>query len=270
MTNIAEIFTYPFMQRALISGIFLAALLACLGIFVVLRRMAFFGDGIAHASLAGIALALLAGTNPLPIAIAYAIVIAVGIYLLEKKTSLSSDTIIGIFFTASMALGVVIITLQSGYQPELISFLFGNILSISGAELPLIVSGVVILLLFLLIFFKPLVQIAFDKDMAYINGVNVTFLDLAQYITLSVAVVLGVKILGIILVSALIIIPPATAKLLAGSFKGMMIISVLISELTILLGIIVSYVYDLPTGATIVLVGTAIFIFSLILSKIKK
>lgn len=264
-----DILEFPFMQRALLAGVVLAALLACLGIFVTLRRMAFFGDGIAHASLAGIAIALLAGANPLPIAIGYAILIAVGIYVLEKKTSLSSDTIIGIFFTASMSLGVILITLQSGYQPELISFLFGNILSISAAELPLILIGTSILFLFILYYFKPLTQLAVDREMAYLSGINVTLLDLALYISLAVAVVLGVKILGIILVSALIIIPPATAKLLAISFRGMVVMSVLIAELTVTLGIVVSYVYNLPTGATIVLAGTALFIIAFTLTRIR-
>ena len=134
-----EILQYPFMQRALIAGVVLALLLAVLGIFVILRKMSFWGDGIAHASLAGIAIGLFAGYNPLITAIIFAVIFALLVYFLERKTSLSSDVIIGILFTASMALGIVLINLKNTYQPDLLSFLFGNILAIKTGELYLMV-----------------------------------------------------------------------------------------------------------------------------------
>lgn len=265
-----EILQFPFMQRALLAGVLLALLLAVIGIFVMLKKMAFFGDGIAHASLAGIAIALLSGMSPLLTAIAFSILIAIIIYFLEKKTNLSSDTIIGIFFTASMSLGVIIMSYQDGYQPELVSFLFGNILAIKSIELLYIAGFTVVLIGFYLIFFRKITLVTFDREMAYISGVNATAIELIMYISLAVAVVLGVKILGIVLVSALLIIPPSIAKITAHSFRGLFVASIIISEAITVLGIFLSYKFNWPTGATIVLTGTAFFIIALLLGKVSK
>ncbi len=265
-----ELLQYPFIQRALIAGVILAGLLAYLGIFVMLRKMAFFGDGIAHASLAGIAIGIITGVSPLPVAVIFGIILAIIIYYLENKTVLSSDTIIGIIFTASMSLGVLLISLQSGYQPELISFLFGNILAIKTTEL--IYFGVVAALLILLHIAKKnkIALMIFDRESAYLAGINVTLLEITLYIALSVSVVLGVKVLGIILVSALLIIPPSTGKLLAKSLKSLEYITLLLAEITMVAGIILSYYLDLPTGPTIVLTSTLLFISVLIFQKFRK
>ncbi|MFA5051451.1 MAG: metal ABC transporter permease [Patescibacteria group bacterium] len=266
----ADILQFPFIQRALIAGILLAALLAFLGVFVILRRMAFFGDGIAHASLAGIAIAILAGTNPLVIAILFSVALAIAIYFLEKKTNLSSDTIIGIIFTASMSLGVLLISFKSGYQPELISFLFGNILAIQTTELILMAVLAAGLITWLSVNFKKIALSTIDRESAFLSGINVNLLDMALYIAMAVAVVLGVKILGIVLVSALLIIPPSIAKISAASLRGLVVVSIIMAEITVIVGIFLSYRLDWPTGATIVLTGTAIFCIALLMDKLIK
>jgi len=255
-----EILQFPFMQRALIAGIILAVLLAFLGVFAVLKRMSFLGDGIAHASLAGIAIGLLASLNPLVIAIFYSVIIALLIYVLEKKTKLSVDAIIGILFTASLALGVVLMSFKSGYQPDLISFMFGNILAVNVNDLIIMASISVVVIIFLAIFYKKLSLVAFDKEGAYLAGINVSLFEILFNVFLAIAIVLGVKILGIILVSALLIIPASTSKIVSKSFKSLIISSIIIGEITVLSGLILSYVFDLPSGAIIVLCGTAIFI----------
>lgn len=248
------------MQRALIVGIVLALVLGFLGVFAILKRMSFLGDGIAHASLAGIAIGLMAAVNPLITAIIFSIIIAILIYVLEKKTKLSVDAIIGILFTASMALGVVIISFQKGYQPELISFLFGNILAVNISDLIIMVVCALIIIIFLTIFYKKLSLLAFDKEGAYLAGINVSLFEIIFNIFLAVAIVLGVKILGIILVSALLIIPSSTAKIISKSFKSLVFSSIVFGEITIILGLVLSYIFDLPSGAVIVLCGTVIFV----------
>lgn len=255
----SEILSYPFMQRAIIAGVVLAALLAWLGVFVVMRKMSFFSDGIAHASLAGIAIGIVASVHPLTTAIMFSIIFALIIYTLEKKTTLSSDAIIGMLFTSGMALGVVLISLKSGYQPDLVSFLFGNILAIRSSDLLIICILSVLIILFLIFNYRNITLMALDMDTAYLAGVRVNLLQITFYIILAVSVVLGLKILGIILVSALLIIPPSIAKLLARSFKGLIACSVLFSEFIVLLGITLSYYLDSPTGPVIVLVGTGAF-----------
>ncbi len=248
------------MQRAIIAGVVLALLLAWLGVFVIMRRMSFFSDGIAHASLAGVAVGVLAGVHPLTTALVFSVVFSIVIYYLEKKTTLSSDAIIGILFTSGMALGVVLISFKKGYQPDLVSFLFGNILAIRPADLVLISALSAVILAFLAYNHKGITLMALDMDTAYMAGIRVDLLHVAFYIILAVAVVLGLKILGIVLVSALLIIPASTAKLVSKSFKGLIVQSIIFSEVVVIVGIALSYALDSPTGPMIVLVGAGVFV----------
>ncbi|MBI4713680.1 metal ABC transporter permease [Candidatus Uhrbacteria bacterium] len=265
--DILEFLQFPFMQRALIAGILLGVLLASLGIFVTLRRMAFFGEGIAHASLAGIAIAVLAGLNPLPVAIVWSIILAFLIFVLEQKTKLPIDTVIGIFFTSAMALGVVLMNFTTGYQPELMSFLFGSILSVSFADLITIAISTIVIITWLIFSRRQITFLSLSEEQAIVSGVPVRLQTAALYVALAIATVLGVKILGIILVSALLIIPPAISRLHAKSFRSHLILAVLFSEIIIVLGLALSFFFDLPSGATIILVGAFLFLFLLLFSS---
>lgn len=267
--ELIESLQYPFIQRALIAGIILAALLALLGVFVILRRMAFFADGIAHASLVGVAIGVVFSLNPLITAVVATAVIAALIFLLERRFKFSSDVAIGILFTTGMALGVLLISLTPGYQPELISFLFGNILSIAVNELWILGSISVLVTLFIILKLPSLVLISCDEESAYLAGIRVGWLQFFLYVTTAVAVVLGIKMLGIILVSALIITPVAAAKLLAHSFKTLLIYSVILAEFIMLFGLFCSILFDWPTGPTIVLAGTTIFVIAILVSKLR-
>ncbi|MBD3328228.1 iron chelate uptake ABC transporter family permease subunit [Candidatus Peregrinibacteria bacterium] len=257
-----EILQLPFMERALIAGIILAALMAILGVFVVLRKMAFFSDGIAHASLAGVALGIVFSWNPLIVALISSAVFAAIIFLLQDKFNINSDTAIGILFTSGMALGVLLISLQPGYQPELMSFLFGNILAITKSEIPIILVVSLVIVCFILHRFKQLILVSIDEETAMVSGIRVKSLQLALYILLALAVVLGIKILGVILVSALLIIPIASAKIFAKSIKALIILSIIIAEVVMISGIFLSYYIDLPTGPIVILLGTAGFVLS--------
>ena len=218
------------MQRAVIAGILLAGLLAYLGVFVVLRKMAFFSDGIAHASLAGVAAGVLLSFNPLATALIASLVFAVGMFLLEKRASVSSDTAIGLIFTTGMAIGVLLMSLKNGYQPELICFLFGNILTIRQSDLVLISVLSVLSGGFLVVKRKQMTLLALDREMAYLSGINPDVFQLAMYVILAVSVVLGIKMLGIILVSALLIIPVSISKLISRSFSKLVLWSIVFAE----------------------------------------
>lgn len=258
-TFLIEMFSYPFMQRAFVSGALLGVLLAALGVFVTVRKMSFFGDGIAHSSLAGIAVAMLSGLAPLPVALVWALLVALLIWRLERSTRLPSDTLIGVFFTASMALGVVLMSFTRGYQPELLSFLFGSILTIQPGDLLVTAALSLVIMGWLILSFRSLTYMSLVEDSAAVAGTDVRSQTAALYVALALATVLGVKILGVILVSALIILPTASGRMLASSFRTYVAGSLLLSEVMILIGLTVSYRYDLPSGATIVLVGTLIF-----------
>ncbi len=263
-------FTYPFMQRALLAGVMLAALLSSLGIFVTVRKMAFFGDGIAHATLAGLAIAILTGLSPLPVALLWAVIVALLIWWLEHKTRLSSDTLIGILFTASMALGVLLMSFTKGYQPELVSFLFGSILAIRTLDLLYILIVGSVILIWLIVSFRQIAYMSLSEDQAAVSGVPVKRQTILLYVALAMAAVLGVKMLGIILVSALLILPAATSRLLISTFRRHIILSIILGELMIALGLVISFIYDLPSGATIILIGTALFFLAAAIKPFQK
>jgi zinc transport system permease protein len=265
-----EILHYEFMQRALIIGVILAALLAFIGVFVVLKKMSFFSDGIAHASLAGIAIGILLSVSPLITAIIFSVIFAIFIFILEKKTKLSSDAIIGLIFTSGMALGVILLNFKQGYQPELISFLFGNILAIQQSELIITIIFSAIVGLFLILNYKKIALMVLNEDMAYISGINVNILQLALYIILTISVVLGIKMLGIVLISALLIIPVSISKLISNSFKKLIILSIIFSEITVISGITMSYYFDTPTGPTIVLTGIGLLLITIFFKEFRK
>jgi len=254
-----EYLALPFMQRAIIAGLILGALLSLLGIFVVLKRMAFFSDGIAHASLAGVALGVLTNANPLYVALGASSIFAVLISWFERKTKIASDAIIGLIFTAGMATGVVLLSLKKGYQPELVSFLFGNILSLQWSELYIMAGLGLLIIIYLMFRHKQLALMILNPDIAHANNIKVSLHQTILYVIIALSVVLGMKMLGVVLVSALLIIPVSTAKIFSQSFHQLMAYSVIISEISIVLGLILSIILNLPTGAVIVLTGIAIF-----------
>jgi zinc transport system permease protein len=257
--DVFEILSLPFMQRAFLAGIALGFVLPFLGVFVTLRKMSFFGDGIAHASLAGVAIGIVSGQSPFMVALIFAAFIGVLVYFLEKKTKVSSDALIGLLFTGSLALGLVVMSRKHGYQPELMSFMFGNILSVSTNDLLIICAFSVPILLALIIYFRKLTLLSLDKESAWLYGVNTDILDLFFHVLLSITIVLGVKLLGIILVSALLIIPPTIARLTAPSFISFVVTSVVLGQFFIVAGLFISYIFDLPSGASIILLGVMSF-----------
>ena len=265
-----EIFSLEFMQRAMIAGAFLGIMMPFLGVFVTLKKMAFFGDGIAHASLAGIAFGLLFGVAPFSVAVPFALVMGAIIYFLEHKTTISSDSAIGTVFTTSMAIGIIALSLKSGYQPDLISFLFGNILTISVSDVWVVVCGSVFILMFLIFFYRQLILLTIDPIHAWLQYVKTELLEFVFYLIIALAVVFGVKILGIILVSALLVIPPSTAKLFAHNFKELVIYSVILGFSCVLGGLFASYYLNLPSGATIILFSSLIFFATTVLTSIRK
>lgn len=256
-----------FMWRALTGGLCIAVLLGLLGSFVAVRKMSFLGDGIAHASLAGIALALLVGWSPLPVAMMFAALVATGIFLLEKRAKLSGDMAISIMFTSGMALGVVLMSFQRGYQPELMSYLFGNILTVSDADVRQIGLGSLGIILLLVIFYRPLKFVTFDPEGAYLAGLRTEAYELFLYVASAVAIILSIKLVGVVLVSALLITPVAIGLLYAPSFKTLSVLAVLAAVGIVLGGLTLAYYLDFPAGATIVLTGSFSFFVAYLLKK---
>jgi zinc transport system permease protein len=255
-----DVFAYPFMQRALLAGLLVSLMTSLLGVLVVLRRSAFFGDALAHASLAGVALGVLAGWHPLLTAAGVSVGISLGLHATERHTRLPLDTVLGFVLPFFMALGVLLLSLKPGYQPELMSFLFGSILTVSHDNL-LWIAVITVVVLGSFVRFRPqLVFATFDEEGAQLAGIRVGLMLTGYYILLALVIIASIRTVGVILVNALLIIPAATAKIFARSLAHMFVLTPLLGTTSVVGGIIASYYLDLPAGPAIVVLSGGLFL----------
>ncbi len=254
-----SIFDYPFLLKSLVSTLWLSVVFALLGVFVFIKKMSFFSDGVAHASILGLAIAFLLNFNILVLALIAGALFAVLIFCLERKTKIHTDTLIGLIFVSALSLGLILMSLKSAYQPELLNFLIGNILTISYFDF--ILTNIFSLLVLLILFFnfKKTLLSLFDPVEAKLRKVNVNFYAILFYLILGTSVILGIKLVGVVLVTAFLIIPPSISSLIAKSFKQFVLFSVVFGFFSSLFGFLVADFYNFPVGATIVLVGSALF-----------
>lgn len=254
-----EILSYGFMQRAFIAGTAMALFAGVISAFIVLRRISFLGSGISHAAFGGVAIGFFLGINPLATALVYCIAVAFGIEIISTRGRLAEDAAIGIFFSASMAMGVVLISLSKSYTVDLFGYLFGSILAIGKEEAYMALVMAAVGMIVFVVIMKDLLLITFNEDLAVINGIPVRLIKAIFLFAMTVAIVIGIKVVGIILISALLVIPGATAKLLTQRFYGILMISSIIGVISTVSGLIISYVYDLAPGGTIVLLLSVFF-----------
>jgi zinc transport system permease protein len=267
-----EAITYlqlPFVQRAVFAGILFAALAGILGIFTLMRRSAFFGDALAHSALAGVALGLFFKLPPLPVAFVYAFLMALLLPWLKTRTRLSFDTLLGIFLPFSMGLGVIIFSFLPGSQPDLISFLFGSVLTTTWFDFVLLSVLVVFAAVCIKLFFHRFVLLSLDHDYAKLLKLPISKLDFLYHFLLALTVIAGVRLVGVILVNALLVIVPSMVKLHARSMRSMFIYAPLAGMFTVLLGIGLSFQFNLPSGAMIAVTAGLLFGVSFVLSKLR-
>ncbi len=265
-----DMFSLQFMQNAFLAGMMLSFVLAVVSFFVVLRRLSFIGVGVAHSAFGGVALGALLGISPTLTAIGFAVVVSNAIGYIGKKGRLGTDTAIGIFFPLAMAMGVIFIGMSDQYNVDLFGYLFGNILAITRQDLMItaVLGGLV--LLSTVLFFKELLFVAYDREVAFVSGMPVTFLDHFFLTILALSVVISMKIIGIILVSALLVIPGAAASQITRRYHSMIALSILIALISTGGGLIISYYADLPSGATIVTLASLIFFATFIIGQTRK
>lgn len=263
-----EIFSIGFMQRALIAGVLVGFLSGYYGVFIVQRGLGFLGSGLAHAAFGGVALGVLLNQEPLWIAVPFTILVAIGITWVKDKTNLGGDTTIGIFFSVSMALGVIFIFLKRQYSSDAFNYLFGSILSVTITDI--IVPAILIIITLLLFpFWKRWAYSSFDRELAQTDRIPVILDDYLLSVLISVTVVVSIKVVGIVLIAAFLVIPPAAARLISRSFSKMTLLSIITGTVTALIGLWISYYLDIPSGATIILLQAFIFFFIMIISKRK-
>ena len=253
-----EAFSTPFMQRALIAGILVAFLAGYYGVFVVQRGLSFLGVGLAHATFGGVALALLLQEEPLFIAAPFTVAVAIGITWLRDRTNLGADTAVGIFFAVSMALGIVFLSLKENYSSEVHSYLFGSILAVTGADL-WATTGVLIAALMTFPVWNRWAYATFDYELASASRLPVRRDDYLLSVMIAITVVVSVKLMGIILVAAYLVVPAASARLLSRSFFSMTLWAIGLGITGTCIGLVISYHLDIPSGATIILTQAAFF-----------
>jgi len=257
---VSEILTYGFMQRALLAALLVGVLCSTISFFVVLKRLSFLGAGISHTALGGIAIGLVTGLDPVLTGSIFAVGTAMSTGQISRLGKISEDTVIGIFYASGMALGIALISGFKGYYPELFSLLFGNILAVSLQDLAVMGIALFVITLFVLLFLKELLMICFDEEMAVAGGLPVGPLYLALLAAMGLTVMVSIQLVGVVLVSALVVIPGAVASRVCGNYRGMLAVSLAVGLTASLCGLFISYFYPLPPGAAIVLVLAVIFV----------
>jgi ABC-type Mn2+/Zn2+ transport system permease subunit len=251
---------YTFMQRGLIAALMVGILCAIIGCYVVLRSMAFLGDALAHAILPGIAIAYLLQGNLILGALVAAIVVALGISYFTRSGTIKEDTAIGILFSAALALGVALISTIRSYAVDLSHILFGNVLGVSPQDLWMTAILGTLVLIIVVIFYRPFLVVSFDPVLATTLGMRTSLLRTLILVLLSMTVVVSMQTVGVGLVAAMLVTPGATAYLLAKRLPAMMGISAAIGAFSALAGLYISFYLNIASGAAVVLVATAIFL----------
>ncbi len=262
-----EIFDYDFMQRAFLAGIIIATLASVSGTFVVLKRYSMMSETLAHSALVGVAVGLVAGYNPLWVAVIVAVLSAWIIEYLRSSFSLYSDAILSILLSGSLAVAIIIVSLGGAFNNSLLSYLFGSILSVSNEDIISISIFGTLSLILLLSFSKELYFIAYDEEVAKTSGIKVKALNFLLVTVVAVIIALSIRVVGSLLIGALMVIPTVSALQYRVGFLKTVFISLFIAIFSVIAGMIFSFYFSLPSGATIVISVIVIFIVSLVVNK---
>lgn len=268
INDLFEALQFGFIQNALIAGSFIAISCAITGVFLVLRKFSIIGDGLAHVSLSTVALGLMLGITPMYVSIPLVIVASLLILQLTEKTSVWGDSAIGFISSMAIAVAVMIASLAQGFNVDLFSYLFGSILAVNSSEVWFSAILSIITISVFILFYHEFFALTFDEGFAQVTGIRTKLLNALLVSLTGVIVVLGVRVVGTMLVSSMIIIPAITALQISRSFLSTLFIAIGCSLTAVLSGIAISYVADIPTGATIVLINGSFFILSLIINKV--
>lgn len=265
---IRAIFEYQFLQNAFIASILASVVCGIIGVIVVEKKLVMMSGGIAHTSYGGVGLGYLLGFEPIIGAFLFSICAALGIGFIKRKGGGRSEVIIGLFWSLGMALGILFIALMPGYPPDLTSYLFGSILSVTKADLYLMIILTVIVTLVIFILFNDWKAYLFDEEFASILGIKTAFLEYLLLIIIAMTIVVLIRVVGIILILALLTAPAAIAGMLTSKLKGRMIYAIIFGNIFCILGLWISYMMDIASGASIVILSVISYFLSYALRAI--
>jgi len=264
---ILEALSYAFMQKALIAGVAVGIICSFMGTFLVLRRYSLFGDGIAHVAFGGISVGLFLGVFPLWTAFIVSILGGLGLQKLRQSTKISGDAAVAVVLSSGFAVGVILVSASGGFSVDLFSFLFGSILLISDEDLIMILAISTGVIATLILLQKQFLHLTFNEEQAKLGGLQTTLLNYAFVILAAITVVTSFRLVGMLLISALVVIPNITAMMYGKGFKKTVGISLGISVFSVISGILVSYFFNVAASGTIVIIAVGILIGTLVLKS---
>lgn len=259
------IFQYDFMIRAFIVGLIVGVIAPIIGLFLIVRRYSLFADTLSHVSLLGVAIGLLINTQPVFTAVVVAVLGAIGIERLEERTKIYGESILALFLSGSLALATVLISLSGGFNVNLLNFLFGSITTVQTTDLYFISTLGAVVLVTVYLLYKELFYISFDEEAAKVSGLPVRVLSLILIILAAITVALSIRIVGVLLIGALMVIPGITAMQFKQSFRVTMFYAIALSVLSVILGLFLSFYVGLASGGSIVVVAMTFFLLSILL-----
>ena len=267
---ILELFQYKFIINSLMAGILASISCGIIGTYIVTRRMVFLSGGITHASFGGIGIGYYLAFNPIISAAIFGVLSALGIEFIAKRSEIREDSAIGILWSFGMAVGIMFIFLTPGYAPNLMSYLFGSILTVSSLEIYLMIGLCIILILIFTLYYKTILFISYDQNFARTHKIAVSLFNYILIALVALTIVLNIKVVGIILVISLLTIPQSIANLFTKNFKNIIIVSIVIGFLGAFFGLLVSYQINIPSGASIIFSLVVIFIIAKLIQVIKR
>lgn len=270
MTDIAGLFSYAFMQHALFACILASIGCGVIGTYVVVKRIGFLAGGIAHSVLAGMGIAYFMGASPLLGATLAALIAGILIGWINLHWRQNEDILIAAFWSVGMAIGVMFISRTEGYNIDLMSYLFGNILLVSHRDLYLMLMLDIVILVLVFLFYRQFLAAAFDEEFSRLRGINIEFYYILLLCMVALTVVLLIQVVGLILVLALLILPAASAAQFVNSIRRMMLLAVIFSVLITTSGLIISYEPDLPSGSTIIILAGLFYVLTIVVQDVAR
>lgn len=265
-----ELWSYDFIRQAVYAALLASLLCGVIGTFVVVKRLVFISGGVSHAAFGGLGVCYYLGLEPLLGAAVVAVVSALLVAAGSRRWIRSQDAVIGILWSVGMAIGVVFVALSPGYAPNLMTYLFGNILTVGQGVVMVTLGFTVLVVGFVLLFFKEFVAVSFDEEFARVQGVPVGMFMAVLMVMVALSVVLLIQMVGIILVIALLSIPPVISLVLTRGFVSVILLSTLIGAIMTLGGLVLSYIFDLPSGPTMVLLGALLMILTYLWQRVTR
>lgn len=259
MSNLLELFQYTFFQHALLGSLFASIACGIIGTYIVTRRLVFISGGITHASFGGIGIGLYTGISPLLAAAVFSTLSAFGVEWLSKRSDMREDSAIAVFWTFGMAIGIIFSFLAPGFTPDLSSYLFGNILTITQGDIWILAILSIVLIAFFTLFMRPIIAIAFDREFARSQQMPVALFEYILMMFIALTIVACLRMVGIVLAISLLTFPQMTANLFTYSFKRIIGLSILIGYIGCLGGLLLSYQLQVPSGAAIIFVSILIY-----------